>query len=227
MKEVVARISSRNVILMGILFSVLNVGFIVTENFWGLLLPLGLALVASIVLALDKVLLFLVFSTPLSIFYFNPGLHVGFTLPTEPILFGVMLLFFIRLFFEGRFDAKLVRHPVSLAIIFYLFWLLVTSISSAMPVVSIKYFLSQVWFLTVFYFLMSQLLKRRRYIKLFAWLFMLPLAAVVIYTMYVHSKHGFSMQTSTWVMFPFLRNTPAMAQYWLCMYPWPLCLLLC
>ncbi len=99
--------NSKTIITIGILFSVLNVVFIATENFWGLLLPFGLALLAAMVLALDKVLLFLVFATPLSIFYYNPDLHVGFTLPTEPITFGVMLLFFFRLLYDGGFDTKI------------------------------------------------------------------------------------------------------------------------
>lgn len=191
---------------MGVLFSILNVGFIVTENFWGLLLPFGVALVAAILLALDKVLLFLVFSTPLSIFYFNPDLHIGFTLPTEPILFGVMLLFFVKLLYEGTFDAKVWRHPISLAILFHLFWLFVTSLTSELPLISFKYFTARLWFVVVFFYLMSQMLKKPRYQKLFFWLYMIPLSAVVLYTLYIHSQHGFTKDTSTWVMFPFFKE---------------------
>ena len=206
MSALINRLSERNVIIIGILFSLLNVGFVVTENFWGLLLPLGLALVAAIVLALDKVLLFLVFSTPLSIFYFNPNLHVGFTLPTEPILFGIMILFFVKLLYEGRFAPEVVWHPISVVILINLFWILFTSFSSTLPFVSFKFFVARVWFITVFFYLMSQLMRRRRNLKLFFWLYMIPLAAVVIYTMYVHSQHGFTKETSTWVMFPFFKE---------------------
>ncbi len=188
------------------LFSLVNVGFIVTENFWGLLLPLGLALVAAIILSLDKVLLFLVFSTPLSIFYFNPDLHIGFTLPTEPILFGIMLLFFVKLLHEGKFAPEVVRHPISIVILINLLWLFITSFSSELPFVSFKYLIARIWFVSVFFYLMTQLMRRRRNMKLFFWLYMIPLSAVVIYTMYVHAQHGFTKETSTWVMFPFFKE---------------------
>lgn len=198
--------NNKLVILIGVFFSLLNIVFIVTENFWGLLLPLGLALVAAIILALDKVVLFLVFATPLSIFYYNPDLHVGFTLPTEPILFGVMLLFFVKLLYEGGFDTRIIRHPLTLAVIFYLFWIFFTSVSSQMPFVSFKVFLSRLWFISVFYFLMSQLFRRFKNIRYFFWLYMIPLSLVVIYTVYIHAQHGFTKDTSVWVMFPFFKE---------------------
>lgn len=198
--------NTKTVIAIGILFSVLNVVFIATENFWGLLLPFGLALVAAIVFALDKVLLFLVFATPLSIFYYNPDLHVGFTLPTEPITFGVMLLFFFKLLYEGGFDTKIVKHPLTIAILFYLFWIFFTSFSSQMPFVSFKVFLSRLWFISVFFFLMTQLLKQYKNIRQFFWLYLIPLSFVVLYTLYIHGQHGFTKDTSTWVMFPFFKE---------------------
>ncbi len=206
MKPFTVKASNKLVVLIGIAFSVLNLAFIVTENFWGLLLPFGLALMAAIVLALDKVLLFLVFSTPLSIAYLDPKLNVGFNLPTEPILFGVLLLFIFKVLYEGSFDRKVVRHPLSLAILFNLFWLTVTSVTSELPLVSFKYLLARIWFVVVYFYLMSQLFKRYKNIKLFFWLFMIPLAGVVLYTIYIHSGEGFSHQASTWVMFPFFKE---------------------
>lgn len=206
MREGIWQPDNKTVILIGVLFSLLNIGFIVTENFWGLLLPLGLALVAAIVLALDKVLLFLVFATPLSVFYYNDDLKVGFTLPTEPILFGLMLLFFLRLIYQGTFDSKIWKHPVSLAILFSVFWMFITSISSQLPLISFKALIGRVWFVSVFFYLMSQLFIYRKNIRLFFWLFMIPLSLVVLYTLYIHSQNGFTRDTSTWVMFPFFKE---------------------
>ncbi len=206
MKSIADQLSNKTIILIGVLVGLFNVLFIVTENFWGLLIPFILALVAATVLAIDKVLLFLVFSTPLSIFYYNPDLDVGFTLPTEPILFGIMLLFFFRLIYYGSFDVKVWKHPVSLAILFSLFWMFVTSITSEMPLVSFKSLLGRVWFVSVFFYLMSQLFLFKKNIRLFFWLFMIPLSLVVIYTLYVHGQNGFGKDTSTWVMFPFFKE---------------------
>ncbi len=206
MRQATWQLSNKTAIWAGVLFSLLNVGFIVTENFWGLLLPLGIALVAAIILALDKVLLFLVFSTPLSIFYYNDDLRVGFTLPTEPILFGIMLLFILRLLYQGTFDARIWKHPISLAIIASLVWMFITSISSQIPFVSFKALVGRVWFVSVFFYLMAQLFVYRKNIRLFFWLFMIPLSFVVLYTLYIHGQNGFTKDTATWVMFPFFKE---------------------
>lgn len=199
-------IENRWVIGWGILFSIINVLFIVTETYWGLLLPFAFALIALVVLALDKVLLFLIFATPLSITYSPPDMGVSFALPTEPILFGIMLLFIFKLLYQGGFDMKVLKHPLTIAILFNLFWIFFTSFSSQLPLVSFKFFLARLWFLSVYFFLVSQLFKKEKNIKLFFWLFMVPLAGAVLYTLFVHSQNGFTKESSTWVMFPFFKE---------------------
>lgn len=206
MIEAISKLRSRQIIGLGILVSLINALFIWTENFWGLLIPFGLVLIAFIILALDKVLLFIVFSTPLSIFYFNPELHVGFTLPTEPILFGLMILFIFKVLYKGGFDNKIVSHPISMAIILNIFWIAITTITSEIPFVSVKFLLARIWFVSVFFYFMSQLFKKEKNIVLFFWLFMISLCIAVIYTIVVHSQNGFTRQASTWVMFPFFKE---------------------
>lgn len=206
MIKVLSKLGQKQVVGLGILISLMNVLFIMTENFWGLVIPFVLVLIAAIFLALDKVLLFIVFSTPLSIFYFNPSLHVGFTLPTEPILFGLMILFFIKVLFNGGFDTKVISHPISLAIIVNLFWMAITTVTSEIPFVSVKFLVARIWFVTVFFFFMSQLFKKEKNIRMFFWLFMVSLSIAVIYTVFVHAQNGFTRQASTWVMFPFFKE---------------------
>lgn len=190
----------------GLSFSLLNIIFIITDQYWALLLPFAAALILALILALDKVLLFLVFSTPLSIFYFNPDLHLGFTLPTEPILFGVLILFLVNLLYRGNFDRSFVFHPLSLAILFNLLWMIITAVSSEMPLISAKYVLARMWFLAGFYFLMSQLFRREKNIQLFFWLFLISLSITAIYTLIIHSQHNFTHRSGTWVMFPFFKE---------------------
>lgn len=192
--------------MVGIAVSILNAIFIVTENYWGLLIPFALVILALIVLALDKVLLFIVFATPLSIAYFNPDLKVGFTLPTEPLLFGLMILFFFKILHKGGFDSKIVSHPISIAILLNLGWMFITTVTSEIPFVSVKFLLARLWFVSVFFYLMSQIFKKRKNIDLFFWLFMISLCIAVTYTVIVHSQNGFTRQASTWVMFPFFKE---------------------
>lgn len=201
-----AKLNTKHIILVGIAVSILNALFIVTENYWGLLIPFVLVIFALIILALDKVLLFIVFATPLSIFYYNPDLQVGFTLPTEPLLFGLMILFFFKILHRGGFDSKIVSHPISIVILLNLAWMLITTVTSEIPFVSVKFLLARLWFVSVFFYLMSQLFKKKRNIDLFFWLFMISLCIAVSYTVVVHSQNGFTRQASTWVMFPFFKE---------------------
>lgn len=190
----------------GLIAAVLNVGIIISEQYWALLIPVGLLIVTMTFLALDKVLYFVIFSTPLSIFYLDSTLHLGFTLPTEPLLFGIMLIFFAKLLYKGNFDLKILRHPLSLIILASVFWMFVTTLTSQMPLISAKYLIARIWFVSVFFYLMSQLFYSTKRTYLFFWLYLIPLAAVVIYTMVVHAQWGFTKDASVWVMFPFFKE---------------------
>ena len=196
----------RPVYLTGLLVALLNIGIILSQQYWALLIRVALLVVTMTFLALDKVLYFVIFSTPLSIFYLHPTLKVGFTLPTEPLLFGIMLIFFAKILFRGNFDLKLVKHPVSVAILAMVFWMFVTTLTSQLPLVSAKYLIARIWFVSVFFYLMSRLFQDRKRTYLFFWLYLLPLAAVVIYTVAVHAQWGFTKDASVWVMFPFFKE---------------------
>lgn len=198
--------NDRPVYLTGLIVALLNVGLIIAQQYWALLVPVALLVVTMTFLALDKVLYFVIFSTPLSIFYLHPTLHIGFTLPTEPLLFGIMLIFFAKVFYKGNFDLKIVKHPLSLAIIAMVFWMLITTITSQLPLVSVKYLIARIWFVSVFFYLMSKLFHQRKRTYLFFWLYLIPLAMVVIYTITVHAQWGFTKDASVWVMFPFFKE---------------------
>jgi len=197
------KINSRHIVALGLFFGLLNGIFILTENFWGLAIPLVLSFIAFIIFALDRALLFLIFSTPLSIFYLHPQLHLGFTIPTEPLIFGIMLLFFAKVLYHGHFDRKVVRHPVSILLLVSLAWMLISAVSSELPLISFKYFAVRLWFVSVFFFLLSQMFKHPRRIEQFIWLYLIPLCGVVVYTTVHHGQYGFTQEASGWVMTPF------------------------
>ena len=62
-----------------------------------------------------------------------------------------------KLIFEGGFDRKITRHPVTLAILFMLGWMVLTSLTSTMPLVSLKYTIARLWFIVAFYFVASHI----------------------------------------------------------------------
>lgn len=202
------------------LFIALNCYFITREIYWFSLFPAVLLVVLCALLALDKLLLFIVFCTPLSINLQNLDGGVGVALPTEPIMFGIMVLFVIRLFYEQRFDASVAKHPVTIAILINLLWILITCLTSEFPVISLKFLVSRLWFVICFYFLATQLFKANlANVRRFAWLYIIPLTGVIFYTIYEHSQFGFSQEAANWVMSPFYNDHTAYGAVLAMFYP--------
>ena len=128
-------------LILSFLFIMTNGVLIAMEIYWFSLVPFAIALGLMAFLALDKLMLFIVFATPLSLSIEQFALGgIGMFLPTEPLMFGVMIIFFLRLIYERKFDYKILQHPITLTILLYLFWIFVTMLTSEMILVSFKYF---------------------------------------------------------------------------------------
>lgn len=201
------------------IFIALNCVLLSQEFYWFSLVPAALLIVLAALLAMDKLLLFIVFCTPISINLQDLDVGLGLSLPTEPIMFGIMLLFIIRLLHEGRFDQKVLRHPVSIAIFINLTWIFITCITSEMPVISFKFLVARLWFIICFYFLATQMFKNLANVRRFIWLYLIPLTGVIFYTVYQHSQFGFSQEAANWVMSPFYNDHTAYGAVLAMFYP--------
>ena len=179
------------------------------DIYWSLLLPVVLIILFLYIFSLDVIVLLIVFLTPLAINIRDFDLGVGISLPTEPLLFGVLIIFIIKILYEGGYCAKILKHPVTIAILINLIWILFTSITSEMPIVSFKYLISRLWFVIPFYFLGIIIFKKYSNIKLFSWLYVIPLLFVIGYTIYNHSLRGFDEESGHWVMTPFYNDHTA------------------
>lgn len=200
-------LKSNIVLILSFLFIMANAVFIAMEMYWFSAIPFVLVLFLLAFIALDKLVWFIVFATPLSVNLEELAFGgIGMFLPTEPLMFGIMILFFIRLAIDKTFDHKIVRHPISVLIYTYLIWIGISTITSTMPIVSLKFLVAKLWFIVVFYFIVSQLFVRVRNIRLFFWLFVIPLTAVAIYTFIHHSLFGFEERPAHWVMQPFFKD---------------------
>jgi len=121
------------------------------------------------------------------------------------LLFGVLLIFIFKLIFEKSFDKRILKHPVSIAIYVNLAWILVSSLTSTMPIVSLKFLLSRLWFLASFYFLATHLFTELKNIYLYLWLYISSFLLVIFYTLFQHSKYGFfDQEAANFVVSPFL-----------------------
>jgi putative inorganic carbon (HCO3(-)) transporter len=199
--------------LISVLFLLLNAFFLVKKQSMVVnALPFAFGIVLMAIYAFDKLLYLIIFFTPLSLPLSEiiPGLSFNMFLPTEPLLFGILLIFILKCFADRKFDRNILFHPVSLAIYFSLFWLLVTSLISTMPMVSFKFFLSRIWFVVGFYLLTAKLFNSGKNIEKFIWLYTLPLLIVIFYATGRHLEYGlWDKQAANFVVNPLYNDHTA------------------
>lgn len=199
--------------LISALFILLNAFFLVKKHSMIInALPIAMIIVMLAIFAFDKLIFLVVFFTPLSLPLSElvPGLSFNMFLPTEPLLFGILLIFILKLFASGKFDRAILIHPVSLAIYFSLFWILITSFTSSMPIVSFKFLLSRIWFIVGFYLLAAKLFETQKNIEKYIWLYTIPLLLVIFYTTNRHLGYGlWDKQAANFVPNPFYNDHTA------------------
>ncbi|MEI7663700.1 MAG: O-antigen ligase family protein [Bacteroidota bacterium] len=204
--------SKRGITILYVLSAIfigLNCYFIYRDIYWLLLFPLFLVILYLYFYSLDKILLLIAFVTPVAINITQFEFNVGISLPSEPLMLGVLLIFIIKLFYDNNYDSRIWTHPLTFVIILQLVWMLVTSITSDLPLVSFKHLLARLWFVIPFYILGIQLFRKRSNINRFIWFYTIPLIGVIAYTTYNHSQYGFDEQAGHWVMEPFYNDHTA------------------
>ncbi len=179
------------------------------ETLWFFVLPVVLIVAYYYVVSLDKVILFITFFTPLAITLHDPRIGAALSIPTEPLMFGVVVVFLGNLILERNYNRHVARHPLSYLIYFSLFWMLVTSFTSQLPLVSFKHLLSRIWFVVPFYFVTIPMFRDKKNIHRFLWLYIVALSGVIIYTLIRHAAHGFDEESGHWVMSPFYNDHTA------------------
>lgn len=206
----IERYKLRWVYLISALFIMLTVGLILKEMYYlALIIPIALILLLGYIFTLDWLLLLVVFLTPLAVNVRNIDFGIGISLPTEPLLFGVMVLFILRILYRNDYDKRILRHPVTIIIMLQLIWIFFTSLTSEIPLVSFKFFIARLWFVIPFYFLGILLFRNIENIKRFSWLYVIPLLGVIGYTIYNHARLGFDEEAGHWVMTPFYNDHTA------------------
>lgn len=218
-------LKSNWVLILSFLFIMANSALIAMEQYWFALVPFVLVIFLLAFVATDKLMWVIVFTTPLSLNLEELDVGgVGMFLPTEPLLFGLMIIFFLKVIYERSFDSAVLRHPLTIAIIIYLSWILLSTITSTMFVVSLKFFLAKLWYIVAVYFVASQFFKKKNNILTFFWLYLIPLSAVAIYTFIHHSSYGFAERPAHWVMQPFFKDHTVYGAVLAMMFPIMICL---
>jgi O-antigen ligase len=199
----------RWILLSTIAFIALNTFLITQEFFYLPLLPALTAIFLLFIFSLDKVLLLIAFLTPLAVNLMDYEIQMGLSLPTEPLMAGVLLFSVVRFFYDWKIDKRILKHPVTIAILINLIWIFITSISSELPLVSFKFFIARLWFVIPFYLIGVMIFAKPSNIRNFAWLYMISLVMVVIYSTVMLISWNFSNNAAHWVMSPFFNDHTA------------------
>jgi len=197
------------VISLVLLYLAANMALTYKEVYFLNLLPVVLFIIYLALARIDLVYFIAVACTPLSIqlLEFVPSLPIDFAIPTEPLLFGIMLLLIYRSVQMGIFNRRIFNHPVSYAIFFSLFWVFMTSATSTMPLVSFKFLLARIWFLSVYYFLAILVFRDQKNIRIYILCYALPMLVVIFYSINRHLAYGlFDKEAAHNVMNPFFRD---------------------
>lgn len=182
--------------IAAIAYIALNTLFIALEFFYLPLIPVALLFFLIAFTRIDVLLYIIVFFAPLSIplSELTSGLPVDLYLPTELLLASLLLIYVIKYLSGERMDLKILRHPVTIAIYINLAWMALTVITSSDPLISIKYFVSRLWFIIGFYIIAIQVFKGEKNMHRYIWLYVISFSIVIIYTLIRHSSYGLDNQ---------------------------------
>ena len=172
-------------------------------------LPVVLGVLLLYIFSLDKVLLLTAFAVPLSVNLKALEAGLAISLPAEPLLMGILVLFVAKMLYDGHFDRRVLHHPIAIVIYCMFAWMAVTTITSEMPLVSLKFILARLWFVIPAFFLCTVLFKNPKNIHWFIWLYISALCIVCIYTIIHHAQFGFDGDSAHWVMTPFYNDHTA------------------
>ena len=179
---------------------------VATETYLVAAIPFAVLMIAWTFYSMQSLLLFLVAITPLSVTLKDQTFNIGLSLPSELILIGVTFFMLLRFLQRGKLPWHVIRHPLGIAVILQLAWMGFTILTSEMPIVSLKAWLSRIWFVVPLFFAMVHVFEDKRARSWFFSLYAFSLGIAALYTIYVHSQYGFSKETSTWVMYPFYKE---------------------
>lgn len=184
-----------------------NAYFIFNDNYFLNALPLVLVIAYIAIFHTSTAFLLTVFLTPLSINLeeFTDG-KIGLYLPTEPILFGLMLWIIIKELKSNVVSKEFWSHPITLSLGFYIMWVFMTAITSSQPIISFKFLLMKLWYIVPIVMIGFKVFKKKSNVVKFLWCYTLAMTIVILYTLFRHWGFNFREKEGHWVMSPFFKD---------------------
>ncbi len=192
--------------IIGSAYLVFTGYFIWKQQYYMTLVPFALMVIYHAVFNTEKVFLSLAFFTPLSVNIEQYTKGFGLYLPTEPLLFGLMLLLLFQQFRTNVIDNRIFKNRIIQAVGIYLIWIAISAAVSTDVAVSYKFLLSKLWFIVPLLLFGTRIFYKPQNIRTFIWLYIIGMAIVAIYTLSVHATYSFREVEGHWVMWPFFKD---------------------
>jgi putative inorganic carbon (hco3(-)) transporter len=170
------------------------------------LFPIGLLAIYFAVYYTEYSFLSLAFLAPLSINIEEYTDSFGLFIPTEPLLFGFLILFLGQHLYKNSISSQVWKSPITWTVLFYLFWIFISSIVSTNPIVSFKFLLARIWLIVPVLFFGPIIFEKEANRTRFLWLLSIGMTLVMLYTLIVHASYRFGEKESHWVMWPFFKD---------------------
>jgi len=168
--------------------------------------PIGLLAIYVALFYPDYLLIAIFFMTPLSFNIEEFTTSFGLYVPTEPLLFGLMMLTIWRLFLVKKIPNYIFKNLIVIALASYLLVTFFTSIVSTHPLISFKALLSKLWYIIPIFGIGIKAFEKKKMMVLCIWLYNIGMTFAIIYTVIRHSMYGFGEQESHWVMSPLFKD---------------------
>ncbi len=202
------RLLSQNLIIG---FSALIVACLISCFFWLdqpllSLFPIGLILIFLALYQTEKLFLAIAFFAPLSFNIEEFSQSFGLFIPSEPLLFGLMVFLSAIQIKKPFLDQRIWKQPIILATTAYICWIFISSLTSSHVLVSFKFMLARLWFIVPMLVFGTHFFKKENNRIAFFWLFLIGTSITITYTLIHHAQYGFGEKEGHWVMYPFFKD---------------------
>jgi O-antigen ligase len=149
--------------------------------------------------------------------------YLGTDFPDEPLMWLLTILLLFDFFmYPDKWKSMRIDARVASMLLLHLGWIIVSTILSAYPVLSLKFLAAKIWYIGAFAIGTWYCIRSKRDIYLAASLLMASMFISTCYVMFQHYRHGFSFETVNVSVEPLFRNHVNYGALLVCLLPLPI-----
>jgi putative inorganic carbon (HCO3(-)) transporter len=190
----------------GLLYVLLSGYFIWQDLAYLQLFSVGLLAIYAAIFHTNTAFLGLALFAPMSVNIEEWTQTIGLFVPTEPLLFGFLILLLMMETRRSIVPKYIWQNPIVITAGIYCVWLFLTSITSTHPLASFKFLLVRIWYFAPLLLLGPIVFKDLKNIKKFLYLLVGGMIVGVVYTLLHHAQYSFGEKEGHWVMSPLFKD---------------------